>query len=50
MVVTLERNDEEHDVEVTLTDEPILIPSLAFQEDASEAQLAVREAWLTSVE
>ena len=44
------RGEDDREVEITLTDEPLMIPTLSFGDDASEMQLAIREAWLTSVE
>jgi len=44
------QGDEDREVEVTLTDEPVMIPTLGFSDDASELQLEIRETWLTSVE
>ncbi|MCP3919464.1 MAG: M61 family metallopeptidase [bacterium] len=49
VTVTLTRGDEEHEVEVTLGDDPTMIPTLAFRGDATEEQLRIREGWLTSV-
>jgi len=44
------QGDEDREVEVTLTDDTIMIPTLSFREDGDELQLAIREGWLTSVE
>ncbi len=49
VVVTLERDGESRELEGTLADETRMTPSLAWDENATEAQLAIREAWLTSV-
>jgi len=42
--------DEEPELEVTLTDTPITVPELRFLEGATEAQLRLRERWLRSVQ
>jgi len=48
--LTLERRDETREVEVTLSDEPIVNPSLSFREDPTELERAIRDTWLSSVD
>ena len=48
--ITLERDDEERVVEVTLEDRSRMTPTMTWNENPTEAQLALREAWLTSVD
>ena len=48
--MTLGRNDEEREVEVTLIEARRMIPSLSYSEDATEQQRRIREDWLTSVD
>ena len=47
--LTLERRDEEREVEVTLKDKVTMIPTLSYRDDITEKQRSIREAWLTSV-
>ncbi|MFT5292389.1 MAG: putative metalloprotease with PDZ domain [Planctomycetota bacterium] len=49
VVLTLERNGESRELEVTLSEETRMIPTLTWDENATDKQLAIREAWLTSV-
>lgn len=48
--LTLKRDEEEREVEVTLEDRPILLPSLKLRFDATEMQRRIRDSWLSSVE
>ena len=48
VTLTLERNGETREVEVTLGDEETMTPTLTFRADATEKQLRIRESWLTS--
>ena len=48
--LTLERRDEQREVEVTLSDRQKMIPTLTYREDATEKQLLIRDSWLTSVD
>lgn len=50
VTLTLERDEARRDVEVTLEDRPILVPTLRFRFDASEMQQTIRERLLGSVE
>ena len=49
VVLTLQRGEEEREAEVTLSENAILIPSLSYRENATEAQRALRNSWLGSV-
>ena len=48
VLLTLTNPDGEREVEVTLTDDTILIASLSFRDDVTPMQEQIRESWLTS--
>lgn len=50
VTLTLERGGEQREVEVTLSDRGKMTPTLSFRDDPTELQLAIREAWLLSVD
>ncbi len=50
IVLTLERGEEQREVDVTLVEASILIPSLSFRADPTEKQRLIRDTWLSSVE
>jgi predicted metalloprotease with PDZ domain len=50
VVIVFERDGERHESSVTLTEARRVHATLSFRDDATAEQLAIREAWLTSVD